>query len=84
MKVQWIDGEREPKCAPDENYPDGIDLPALLPTEPSCRTELPYPAKRCGIYLVECEKCRISVACTTAGRADDPRSITINCKRRPQ
>lgn len=47
----------------------------------SCVCELPYPAKRIGAYFVECKKCGYSVACTTAGRADDPRSIEMPCKQ---
>jgi C4-type Zn-finger protein len=43
-------------------------------------TELPYPAKRCGIYLVVCERCGYSAAITTAGRPDDPRKVTLPCK----
>jgi hypothetical protein len=41
---------------------------------------LPYPAKRIGHYRIECELCGLRVACTTAGRPDDPRSIRIACK----
>ena len=36
--------------------------------------------ERCGVYLVECKICGSSVALTTAGRIDDPRSVTIACK----
>ncbi len=78
--VEWNDHGREPKCAPNPEYPSGIDVPALDPDAKACKVSLPYPARRCGYYVVECKKCGIRVGCTTAGRADDPRSITINCK----
>lgn len=42
--------------------------------------DLPYPAERCGVYLVTCDKCGYSAAITTAGRVDDPRSVTIPCR----
>lgn len=41
--------------------------------------ELPYPAPRCGIYAVKCEKCGLLVGFTTAGRPDDPRKVTLAC-----
>lgn len=82
MKIEWIDDHREPQCAPDPAYPRGKDLDASH-GGPSCMTVLPYPAKRCGLYVVECERCGVRVACTTAGRPDDPRSIKIACARKP-
>ena len=77
--IEWIDGSREPSCAPDPAYPAGIDLDCSAGL-PSCSTELPYPAKRCGVYLVECLTCHLRIGVTTAGRADDPKSLTMACK----
>lgn len=79
FKIEWIDRGREPQCEPDPDYPDGKDVPAALPG-PACKTELPYPAKRCGVYIVECSICGVRAGITTAGRPDDPRSVTINCR----
>lgn len=81
MKVEWVDGEREPQNKPNPAFPDGIDLDMSMGAEPTCATNLPYPAKRCGLYIVECDACGQSVAVTTAGRADDPRSIKLACRR---
>lgn len=78
--IDWIDCNREPKCAPNPKYPDGIDLNVAIGGKPTCTVQLPYPARRCGIYDVVCNLCHMNVACTTAGRADDPRSITMSCK----
>ena len=36
---------------------------------------LPYPAKRCGQYYVECRICGFNAIITTAGRPDDPQII---------
>lgn len=45
----------------------------------TCSIELPYPAKRCGVYVIECAKCGQKNALTTAGRPDDPRTVTMGC-----
>jgi hypothetical protein len=82
IKVEWIDRHREPQCPPDPAYPGGKDVDASLGAERTCSTDLPYPAKRCGLYVVECQICGIRVWVTTAGRPDDPRKITIPCRLR--
>jgi hypothetical protein len=83
-KIEWIDSGREPQVAPNPEYPHGIDLNVIDATQPdetpSCTITLPYPARRIGLYLIECSLCGAHVACTTAGRPDDPRSIRIPCK----
>jgi hypothetical protein len=80
MKITWIDHGREPKCAPNPAYPNGMDIAPPWGDVPTCKVDLPYPAKRCGIYVIKCEICGIQIGATTAGRADDPRSILIPCK----
>lgn len=80
MKIEWIDGGREPKCPPNPAHPNGIDIDASGGAEAACGAELrPYPAPRCGHFLVTCETCGQSMAITTAGRPDDPRSVKIAC-----
>jgi hypothetical protein len=79
LKVKWIDGKREPKHPASLEHPRGIDVDVSKGVT-SCFTLLPYPAKRCGIYVVECARCGYRAAITTAGRADDPRSIKVPCK----
>jgi hypothetical protein len=82
FKVEWIDHEREPRNPPNPEFPDGVDIDMRGESSaPSCHTKLPYPALRCGYYVVECEICGLRVAVTTAGRRDDPRSIRITCRR---
>ncbi len=79
LKVTWVDGRREPRCPPDPRFPKGKDIDAAMGA-PSCETDLPYPAKRCGHFVVECPVCGMTAAITTAGRPDDPRSVKIPCK----
>jgi len=79
FKVAWLDHGREPKNAPNPDYPNGVDLPAVFPSRPHCKVEVPYPAARCGLYVVTCSICLTSVGITTAGRPDDPRSAMIPC-----
>jgi hypothetical protein len=80
FKVEWHDSGREPQVAPNPAYPRGIDLDISGGAAHACTAALPYPARRCGHYSIECRLCGIRVAVTTAGRPDDPRSVTIACK----
>lgn len=70
--VEWVDAGPEPQCAPNPKYPDGIDLDGTAGREPFCYMALPYPARRCGHFVLRCRTCKMSVVVTTAGRPDDP------------
>lgn len=84
LKVEWVDAGREPTQQPDPAYPDGIDIDATTQGQKrTCRTDLPYPARRCGHYLITCRVCGMTAMVTTAGRRDDPRSIKVPCKVYP-
>jgi hypothetical protein len=78
LVVEWLDGGREPQQEPDPRFPKGIDLD-ISQGKRSCTAALPYPAKRCGWYVVKCETCDQCIILTTAGRPDDPRSIKVPC-----
>ena len=80
FEIRWEDYGREPRCPPDPAYPEGIDLDASRGKQPSCHITLPHPARRCGLYSLTCRVCGMTAACTTAGRVDDPRSVTLACK----
>jgi len=80
FRIEWIDAGREPREKPDPDYPLGIDLDMAKGRLPACKAIVPYPAKRCGYWHVECNICGESILITTAGRVDDPRSITMPCK----
>lgn len=77
--IKWADSGREPQHEPNPNFPHGIDINAYPRARFACKVDLPYPAKRIGFYAVRCTECGRSAACTTAGRADDPRSVVIPC-----
>jgi hypothetical protein len=79
LNVTWIDLGREPRLTPDPAYPDGRDID-LSQGRKSCTTALPYPARRCGYYLLTCASCGLRAVVTTAGRSDDPRHAKLACK----
>lgn len=80
MKIEWIDHAREPQHPPNPDFPHGVDIDLAGPyAVETCKTALPYPAKRCGLYVVECPLCGRRAAITTAGRPDDPRSVKMAC-----
>lgn len=80
FKIKWIDLHREPQCAPDPRFPNGKDLDVSHGLK-ACKVALPYPAPRCGLYYVQCKTCGTNAAITTAGRPDDPRSVTMVCEK---
>lgn len=77
--IEWHDHEREPQCVSDPRFPNGIEFDLSDGQEQACTAELPYPAKRCGVYRIECLLCGTSAAVTTAGRPDDPKSLKLPC-----
>lgn len=79
LHYSWVDDEREPQCQPDPKFPNGRDIDVSCGAKHWCQRCLPYPAKRCGMYLVWCSTCGLRVGITTAGRPDDPRSIKVAC-----
>jgi hypothetical protein len=79
--ITWIDSGREPQCLPDPAYPNGTDIPCSEPdARQICGVALPYPAQRCGLYVIRCKICDLTVAVNTVGRPDDPKSVQIACK----
>lgn len=81
LSVEWLDRGFEPTCPPDPAFPNGVDLDVSKGRAATCETALPYPAKRCGYFVVSCSLCELRALVTTAGRPDDPRSIKVPCKR---
>lgn len=78
--IRWHDFGREPKCKPNPDYPDGIDVDLSAGAEATCSLALDHPTKRCGAYTVHCRDCGLFVVVTTAGRPDDPRSVKLGCR----
>lgn len=82
IAVKWIDRGREPTQEPDPDYPSGKDVDLSQGSRLACYSKLPYPAQRCGYFVVECNVCHYKAIITTAGRSDDPRSVKLPCKAR--
>lgn len=81
IDVTFLDSGREPTCKPNPKYPDGMDVDLRQHAlQKYCCRSVPYPAPRCGTYSIKCTVCGIVVAVTVAGRADDPRTVTLPCK----
>lgn len=72
-------GRGQAQCPSNPEYPSGIIVDAT-DGEMGCVVKLPYPAPECGHFRVSCKVCRMSVAITAAGRADDPTSVKIPCR----
>lgn len=82
-EISWHGTGRKATQPPNPDYPNGIDLGAVHNSgslRVTCRVELPYPAECVGHWVITCRDCGMTVACTAAGRPDDPRSIIIACK----
>lgn len=77
--IRFLDSGREPKCKPNPEFPHGVYFDASLGMAKTCEVKLPYPAPRCGSYVVNCEDCGNSFAITVAGRKDDPHTLKLGC-----
>lgn len=80
IDVHFYDSGREPTQKPNPKYPNGIDINLAPQLAKSCTRNVPYPAPRCGTYSIRCTVCNFTALITVAGRADDPRTITLPCK----
>lgn len=83
LNVTWKDSGREPQCPADPAYPNGKDVDVSGGGD-FCMIDLLYPAPRCGLWLVRCDRCGKSVAITAAGRPDDPRSVKLACRAKAE
>jgi len=81
IEVTFLDSGRSPQCKPNPAFPDGMDLDISLGASLTCTRNVPYPAPRCGVYLIQCRECGYNAAVTVAGRPDDPRTAKLPCKR---
>lgn len=83
IDVKFNDSGRSPTQPADPKYPKGQDINlAANAIQKVCCRNLPYPAPRCGTYSIVCRACHFTALVTVAGRADDPRTITLPCKAR--
>lgn len=74
-------GRGKAQCPPNPQYPDGIAIDGAG-AGPACKVSLPYPAPECGMWMVECDECPLTIGISAAGRADDPISVRIACRRK--
>jgi hypothetical protein len=81
ITVDWIDSGHEPQLPPDPLFPNGRTIDISKGGSPTCTVSLPYPAKRCGQFLIICSGCGTRTMLSTAGRPDDPRSLRMPCRR---
>lgn len=81
IKVRFVDGRREPQCPPNPRYPEGRDID-ISEGRPSCKVDIPYPAPRCGLMMIECEDCDFKMGVTVAGRIDDPKTVRFPCPKK--
>lgn len=79
FEITFMDSGREPKCAPNPAYPNGMEVD-MSHGGRFCLVDVPYPAPRCGVMVVECARCGLRNGMTVAGRPDDPRRVKIGCK----
>jgi hypothetical protein len=82
IDVRWIGRGFDPKGQSNPDYPDGADIDLTNGAPRACQAALPYPAKRVGYYLVSCDVFGFRGIVTTAGRRDDPRSVSLPAKYR--
>ena len=79
LRVRWLDAGCKPQYPPDPLYPNGIKVDLSRGASVVCEIALPYPAPRCGQWMVSCRRCGQVNIITAAGRVDDPRSVRIAC-----
>ena len=80
IDVHFNDSGRKATQPANPKFPDGVDISIAKPGEKFCSRNVPWPAPGVGTYSVVCRECGFTALVTVAGRADDPRSITIPCK----
>jgi hypothetical protein len=80
--IDWVDQHRVSLYPADSSFPNGVAIDVALDAPRACRVELIYPAARCGMWVITCRACGFSVALSTAGRADDPRSVRVPCREK--
>ena len=73
IDVVFLDSGREPQCKSDPRWPDGmpVNLAPGVPVKKTCTRNIPWPAPRCGSYMITCRECGFTAAITVAGRPDD-------------
>jgi hypothetical protein len=82
--VTFLGENRQATVPSNPAFPNGRDVRAfkdLEGVEKICTIPLQYPAPECGRHRVICRRCGLVGMVTAAGRPDDPRSLTIECRK---
>jgi hypothetical protein len=82
--VEWFDLQVQATEPANPEFPDGIKIDVSLGAMLTCNIGLKYPAPGVGRYHIACRECGRTAAITTAGRADDPKSVRFPCMVQPQ
>lgn len=80
IEVKFIDEGRKSTSPSNPKYPNGVDVSAAMPDQKSCCFNVQYPAPGVGKYSIVCTDCKMTALVSVAGRADDPRTVTLPCK----
>lgn len=78
-KITFLDSGRNPTCPSNPKFPNGIIVDMSHGFSKRCDFKIPYPAPRCGIMHVVCNKCKTAAGVTVAGRLDDPHTVIMGC-----
>lgn len=79
FEIKFLDSGRWPSCAPNPKFPTGMSVDMSKGAQFTCEAKIPYPAPRCGVMTIVCNKCGVSVGVTVAGRVDDPHTVKLPC-----
>jgi len=83
VTVNWVDAGREPQNNFDRKFPWGKPIDGRRSGElAGCQVLLPWPAERCGLWLLTCRRCGMKLAVTAAGRVDDATSVILPCEKK--
>lgn len=86
FSFEFVTEGKKAQCPSNPEYPNGMVIqdPTLKPGDSKCQVFLPeYPAPSIGVWKVLCNRCGRNVACSAAGRPDDPRVMVLRCKPHP-
>ena len=78
LRVVFLDRGALPQRLTDAAYPNGVDVDVSQGRLPACTVNLPK-VRTIGSFVVTCRRCGQNAVVTAAGRADDPKSLTMAC-----
>jgi hypothetical protein len=82
--IEWWDYDVDSVDPADSAHQLGRSLDYSNGQVPHCVFIVPWPAARCGHYVIKCYRCGGAYAVQTNGRLDDPVSVKVGCFRYDQ